>query len=395
VISFERYQALFRAPGMLPLLLASVVGRIPIGVATLAILMSVQAHAGSFTQAGAATACYVLGLAAVAPLLGRLIDRFGPRPVLAAGAIAYPAALLGFVLLLHAAAGPLAIAACAMLAGAALPPVTVAMRALFPRLLTDLALLQTAYSVDSAMVELVFIVGPALVAAMVAIGQAEAAVVLAACTAAVGTTLFIRCPAVRGWKRHAAVTVRRPFGPLRLRALRAILATTLLYSIAFGLFEMAVTVFAARQGSPAAAGVILALASVGSGAGAVWYGSRSWSPPLARQYRMALGAMATGILVLGAIPGIVLFALLSVPAGAPMAIVISVQSQIIARIAPRDMLAESFTWGATCLLGGVSAGIAVGGIMAEFLSPAALLLAAAGATLLAGLVAWAGVREQR
>jgi hypothetical protein len=55
MIALERYARLFREPGMTQVLLASVVGRIPIGVATLAILLSVQAHAGSFARAGGAT----------------------------------------------------------------------------------------------------------------------------------------------------------------------------------------------------------------------------------------------------------------------------------------------------------------------------------------------------
>jgi hypothetical protein len=389
---FERYATLFRERGMMSLLLASIVGRIPIGMATLAILLSVQAHAGSIAQAGGAAACYVLGLAVVAPLLGRLIDQFGPGPVLVTSAVAYPAALGVLVLLLQTSAAPGTVAACAAAAGAALPPITIAMRALFPRVLTDLALLQTAYSVDSALMEFVFIVGPAIVAVWVALGHADGAVLLAAFTGAAGTGLFLRCSAVRGWKRRAGLAPRERFGPLRLASLRAVLGTTLLYSIGFGLFEVGVTAVAAREGTLAAAGVILALASLGSAAGAVWYGSRSWSPPLARQYLLALIAMATGMLLLVPVQGIVSFAALSVLSGVPMATVIAVQSLLIARLTPRAMLAESFTWGTTCLLGGISAGIAAGGVMAEFLPPNAVIAAAGGAAALAAVAARIGVR---
>ena len=92
MIMLQGYAVLFREPGLARALLASIVGRLPIGVATLAILMSVQAHAGSFAQSGAAAACYVFGLALLAPLLGRVMDRLGPRPVLIASAVVYPAA---------------------------------------------------------------------------------------------------------------------------------------------------------------------------------------------------------------------------------------------------------------------------------------------------------------
>ena len=391
----QGYALLFREPGLARILLASIVGRMPIGVATLAILMSVQAHAGSFAQSGAAAACYVFGLAVVAPLLGRMIDRLGPRPVLVASAVIYPMALAAFVLLLHLSAGATAIAACALVAGAALPPVTIAMRTLFPRLLRDAALLQTAYSVDSALVEVVFVIGPALVAAFVASGHPDGAVLLAAASAAAGTALFVRCAAVREWVPRSAVSSRKRLGPLRLPALRTILATTLFYSIAFGLFEVAVIAYAARQGVPASAGIILALVSLGSAAGALCYGSRTWAPPLARQYRLALVAMAGGMLILAPAPGLYLFAILSIASGVPMATVIAVQSLLVARTAPRDMLAESFTWGATCLLGGISAGIAAGGVLAEFVPPNLILIAAAGSAALAALIASTGMRDDR
>ena len=63
----------------------------------LAILLLVQEATGSFSKGGAATACYVIGLATVAPALGRLIDRNGPRLALLACSVAFPAALLGLV----------------------------------------------------------------------------------------------------------------------------------------------------------------------------------------------------------------------------------------------------------------------------------------------------------
>jgi hypothetical protein len=53
---------------------ASLLGRLPIGVTGLAILLLVQTSSGSFALGGAAAGCYVSGLAVVAPMLGRLIE---------------------------------------------------------------------------------------------------------------------------------------------------------------------------------------------------------------------------------------------------------------------------------------------------------------------------------
>src|SRR5258708_40175855 len=60
------------------LFVASIVGRLPIGMSGLAILFLVPGTSGSFATGGAAARCYVAGLACVAPAIRRVIDRHGP-----------------------------------------------------------------------------------------------------------------------------------------------------------------------------------------------------------------------------------------------------------------------------------------------------------------------------
>jgi MFS family permease len=392
LISFQRYAELFRVPGLGATYVASIVGRLPIGIATLAILLFLRERSGSFAVAGTAAACYVLGLSVIAPALGRLMDRLGPRPVLSLSAVIYPLALAALIALVLASADAWWILAAAAAAGAAFPPVTVCMRAMYPRLVADPALLHTAYSVDSALVETTFILGPALVAGFVAFGAPAGAVALAAVCAAAGTVIFLRSPGMRAWVRrdppHGSL-----LGPLRFAPLRAVFAANALYAVAFGLYEMAVIARTAHLGSPAAAGVVLALASVGSAVGVLFYGGRQWSAPVPRQFLAAVGCMAAGLLLLAPLEQLWPFAAANVIAGAPMAPVIAVQSLLVSRLTPRGMMAESFTWSTTCLLGGISAGIALGGLMAEHTTSAVILLTAAASTLLAGVVVWLAVKE--
>jgi MFS family permease len=392
VISFHRYRELFDVPQVRTALAASIVGRLPIGIAGLAILLFVQSRSGSFALAGTASALYVLGLAAIAPFLGRLMDRLGPQPILLACGIAYPAALIALAALVLAGAPGPAVCALAFVAGASLPPVSACIRALYPRLVTQSELLQTAYSVDSAVVEVVFIVGPAIVALCMAIGYPEAAVLLAALSAGIGSGVFARSAPIAQWL-PAAQHRPRAGGALGRKELRIVFASTVLYSIGFGLFEVAVTAHAAAMDAPSVAGIALGLASVGSGAGAVVYGSRYWHMPLPRQFLYALIAMAAGMLVLVAIDHLVLYCLASILAGIPMATVIATQSLLISRFAVRERLGESFTWATTCLLGGISAGIALGGWMAEGLAAWWLLVAAGGSTAVAALLVACGLRS--
>lgn len=394
MLTFQRYHDLFAVPELRTTIASSIAGRLPIGIAGLAILLFVQGRSGSFALAGTASALYVLGLALVAPFLGRLMDRLGPRPVLRTCAVLYPAALIALAVLVIQGAAAGWICAAAVAAGASLPPISACIRALYPRMMGDPALLQTVYSVDSAVVEAVFILGPALVALCVAAGYPEAAVLLAALSAALGTGFFLRAPPVQRWVAAPGRRVKRGLGVLRHPKLILVYGVTVLYSLSFGLFEVAVTAHASARGAPAVAGVALALASVGSGAGALVYGAYHWHAPLHRQLVLALVAMAAGMLALVPIDHLGLYAAANVIAGVPMATVIAAQSLLVSRFSPPDALGESFTWGATCLLAGVSAGIAAGGGLAELIAPYWLLVCAAASTLLGAALAAAYLRSE-
>ena len=206
--------------------------------------------------------------------------------------------------------------------------------------------------------------------------------------------MFARTPTVRAWTIRTYAK-RSWFGVIGSPRLFVVFGATVLYSLSFGLFEVAVTAHASSRGAPAMAGIALALASVGSGAGAFVYGSRHWQAPIRSQFIAALVAMAAGMLLLAPIENLVLYSIASIATGVPMATVIATQSLLIARLAPRERLAESFTWGATCLLTGVSAGIALGGVLAERYASAWLLVAAMLATACAAIVALGVSREER
>jgi len=388
MIVFGRYARLLREPGVGSSLLVSIIGRLPIGVAAFAIILFVQTRTGSFAQAGTASACYVLGLGLWAPVIGRLIDRLGPHPVLIATAVSYPLALVALIILEVSSASMLWVGACAMLAGALLPPITICMRALLPRLLREPGQLHTVYSIDSVLIEIMFIIGPLLVALIVAHGSPSGAVALAAFAGGVGGLIFLYAPVIRAWKIEAAPAQHNLFGPLHDARLRKLFVATFLYSTAFGLFEIAVTAFATHAGMPAAAGALLAAASIGSALGALVYGSHDWRWPVHRQFVAALMLMAFGILLLVPVSNVYFFGVLCVISCLPMAPVLAVQSVLTSRIAPPSMVAESFTWGGTCLLVGIGVGTTAGGFLVEQGSSSVALCAAAMMTALGAGWAW-------
>jgi predicted MFS family arabinose efflux permease len=386
VISLARYAALLQGREMKLTIAASMIGRLPIGITGLAILLLVQTATESFSQGGAATACYVIGLASVAPALGRLIDRSGPRMTLLACSAAFPAALMALVAAVAARAHPVLILAFAAAAGAGFPPITVCMRTYFKQRLADDSLLATAYSLESVLIEVIFIVGPMLVALFVAAASAAAAVLFAAACGCIGTLLFLRSPPLRSWRIEPRAA-RSLLGPLAERGFLPLIGVILCYSMAFGLLEIGVTAYATERGNAALAGVLLGLMSAGSALGGLAYGSRSWHLPLTRQFALMLGIMGAGLAILALRWEPWPFAFWSLFAGVVMAPALIIQSMLIAKTARPEHITEAFTWSASALLCGVGIGVAAGGGLLEYFRSPAVLAAGAASALTAAAAA--------
>jgi MFS family permease len=163
-----RYKSVLALPGMRTFMLVSLIARIPGTAWTTALTLSVvlDRHR-SYAEAGAATAAFTVGLALGSPLLGRAIDRGGPRPVLL---------LTGLVSLLFWNLVPVlpysAVLALAVPCGALQVPVTTLVRQSLAARVTE-SVRRQAYSLDSMAVELSFMVGPALaVLAITQLGEA-------------------------------------------------------------------------------------------------------------------------------------------------------------------------------------------------------------------------------
>jgi len=392
VISLARYATLLEQAELRRTIIASVIGRLPIGILGLAILLATQAASGSFGHAGAVAASYLAGLAAMAPVLGRVIDRTGPSRILLACAVLFPATLLTLVAALYYGAPAWTAFVLSALAGASFPPITVCLRTFLRQRLAEEAQLATAYSLESVLIEIIFIVGPMLVALFVAYLSAGAAVLFAAACGFAGTLLFRRSPVLAHWRieqRHAASLV----GPLSVRGFVPLLAVILAYSGAFGLLEIGVTAFAAEAGKPALAGLILGLMSVGSAFGGLAYGSRNWRLQLPQQFSLMLLLMGLGIAALSLIGNAIVFVVLGVVAGVVMAPALIIQSMLVAKIAPPQYATEAFTWSTSCLLTGVGLGLAAGGLLLEGADPAAVFGTAGAVSTAAAVLAYTTLRR--
>jgi MFS family permease len=377
---------LLAQPALRSAIASSVLGRLPIGITGLAILMLAQDTTGSFGRGGLVAACYVAGLATVAPLFGRVIDRYGPRASLLACSFVFPAALAALVFALSTNPSSWIAFTLSATAGACFPPITVCMRTFLKQRLRDEGLLATAYSLESVLIELIFILGPALVAMFAAIASPAAAVIFAAACGCIGTLLFQRSQAMQQWRIEPR-GVSSLFGPLADRGFVPLLFVIVCYAAAFGLVEIGTTAYANEAGGAALAGLLLAIMSVGSAVGGLVYGSRGWRLPLSRQFPLMLALMGAGIAPLALLVSPWAFGLWCVAAGVAMAPALIMQSMLVARSARPEHSTEAFTWSSTGLLAGVGLGLTGGGVLLEFTRSPAVFAAAAILSLLAGALA--------
>lgn len=384
-----RYSRVLGAPGVAPLYALTVVGRIPIGLVAIALILFLREETGSFAIAGAAAAGYALGTGLAAPLLGRSIDRLGQRRVLLPLAIAHATCMACLVPLGHADAPTAALVALAAVTGATVPPLSSALRALWPALLGDDVdeLLPAALALDAIAIELIFVSGPLLVAGAAALLAPEAALLLGAVLTLAGTVTFVAQPASRAAGPAAQAHAHGRLGALASPAIRTVVLCTVPAGFCFGATEVALPAFARAEGSPDAATLLLAVWALLSAAGGFADGARSWRRPLRDRWPLLMVACGLTFLPLALASSILVMVPLAALAGCFIAPLITAGNELIGTLAPAGTVTEAYTWGTMALVGGIAGGNAVAGLLSEGPGWRASVLCAAGIAMLGGVLA--------
>ncbi len=383
-----RYRRILAVPDVRLLLATTVVGRLPIGINALALVLFLRERTGSFAVAGAVAGAVALGTGLGAPVAGRWIDRRGER-VLLPLAVGHGLGLLALLGLgaLRAPAG--ALVGCGVATGIALPPLAAVLRAQWPALLASAPeLLGSAYALEAVLIEVIFVGGPLLTGALVALVDPAAALVVSAVAVVGGTAAFLAVLPARARVTPAAPGAPKPpwAGALAAPGIQTLVLAMAPVGFAFGAVEVALPAFADAQGARPWAGVLIAVWSCGSAVGGLVYGVLPRRVPLARMHLWIAGILPLGFLPL-ALPGSVwLMALLVIPAGVCIAPLIASRNELAGAVAPAGAETEAYTWPLTALISGIALGAAVAGALADGPGWQAPMLAAAGAAAIGGIV---------
>lgn len=381
------YRRILARPGTARFTLAGLVGRLPISMVGLGIVLLVEDVSGSYGVAGTVTGTYTVASAVLAIGQGRLLDRFGQRRVLG---VASPVFSLAMVLLVLSVQWewPLATTyVCAALAGGSLPQIGSCVRARWSHVLDRPADVQTAFALEAVLDEAVFVVGPVLAVVLATVDPVLGLATAVACG-------LVGCLVLAGQRSteppphpHDRATGPRPALPWRTVAPLAVVSLGL--GVLFGGAEVTTIAFADEHDAEAYAGVLLAVWALGSLLSGVVTGAVSWRRGPSYRVRVGALAMAVSMVPLFLVDSMWLMAVLLLVGGSATAPTLVATISLTEQVVPRARLTEGLAIMHTGLVAGVAPGAAFSGFVVDHAGASPAYLVAAGAGLLAALAALA------
>jgi MFS family permease len=385
----HKYGAFIRQPDVARLLVVALLTRMPIGMVGFSMMMFLREALGNFTQAGAAVGITFVAMAVAAPVQGRLIDRHGPHRLLVITGVLQPLGLFGVLLSAHAHMPFTLIATFAVISGVFASPITTLTRTAWRQRFEREDDRRTAFALDAVTIEINFTLGPAIIAGLLAAANPTVAFACAIGVVVAAILIYFASGVLKHFKRVEGAE-RHLLGPLTEVRLWLVFIATFFTAMAFGVLEVGYPAYATLLATPALAGILLAVNSVGSAVGGALYGGLHFRTPVERQYAAILLAMTVPLLLHAVLQQPIEFGVLAFLAGALIAPSITAQSVLVSRFAPAKYATEAFTWSSTFIVSGLGMGMAVGGAIVETAGlSAAFVLAGAVVAVAAMLIVFA------
>ncbi|MCW2771303.1 MAG: transporter [Aeromicrobium sp.] len=290
------YRALLRIVGPAYILVAFL-GRIPLAMSQLGVLVLVSTTTNSYGVGGAAAGILAIANAIGSPIFGSLSDRIGQRPVVLAQSLVGALGLAGIVLVTDPDASQGLIFAAAAITGFAMPQVGPLARVRWRPITRDKGdqrrLVDAAFSYEGAADEASFVLGPATIGLLAIVAEPAGALLAAAALLAVFGSWFAIHPT------SALVARRSSSGgagsqPLWTGVFVVLVLAQLSIGMIFGSVQTGTTVLATAEGQAGLAGLIHAVLGIGS----VIAGLAVTGLPERVLYATRMAVAAIGLLVL-------------------------------------------------------------------------------------------------
>jgi len=351
------YLRLLRTPGARRLVAAGFVGRMPMSMLGLGIVLLVSAMTGKYATAGAVAATGAICYAILAPRLGRLADRFGQARVLRPLTAVFGISAVAFTTcaVLRAPLWTLFVAGGVL--GGTMPSLGSMVRARWSCLAGDTPLLHTAFALESVADELIFVTGPVIVT-ILATEVYPVAGVAAAAGLAVAGTLWLAA------QRRTEPPVQpreHPGSAIRVPGMIALATVYVFLGAMFGTIDLSTIAFASQQGHKPLAGLVLGTYALGSAVGGLWYGARQWRAPLDRRFLITLGGIVLGVAPMWALPTLLILSVVIFFCGLSIAPTLIAGFSIVERRLPPQLMTEGMSWLSTSIGIGLALGPPVAG----------------------------------
>lgn len=360
---FSAYGGLLRLREARGFLVAGFFGRYPISMRALAVLLAVLAEHGSFALAGAVSSTVTLTNAATAPLLGRLSDRHRQGVVIFATLAVHAAGMIGILVLIELNAPIWTLFAAAAVFGASALPLGSLVRARWAALLAGTPKVQTAFALEAFNDDIIYLSGPVIVTMLSAAVSPKATLVLVLVLVLVGWSAL-------ALQRGTEPVPHPPSAHMTAKVIaepgmRALMLITFILGVWLGASNIALVAFAREHHDPGFGGVLIGLTVLAGSVAGLAYGGTTWRISLVQRLQwiaVVLGVSTAPLLLANSLWLMAPLALLAGVAITPMLVTMY---SLLSNLVPKTSVTEGFAWFASVITLGISAGIAVSGLLVD------------------------------
>lgn len=373
------YRELLTTPGVMGLVIASSIARLPQAMIGIGIITMLVQQTGLYWLAGSVAGTFTLANALIGPQVSKLVDQRGQSRVLPLVTTFSIGMLLALIVAVSMRAPTPLLFILAALAGT-MPSMPAMIRARWTQLFRGKPQLHTAFSLDTVLTELAFIIGPPLAIGLSVSFFAEAGPLVAVLLLVIGVSAFLL---QKQTEPKVIVGVRKSTGStLLIPGVRTIVLALLAMGVIGGSIDVAVVAFANAQDWPASASFILAAYALGSMIAGLTFGALRVSLSIEKQF--FVGVLITAVTAVLPIfsPDVYILSGMLFVAGMSFAPTMVVVMNLGTIIVPPSRITEGLTWMTT----GISIGVALGGVLAGLVIDAYGARAGFGVAIGAGLV---------